>query len=749
MAKRRRQQTRTIHDENGDITVLTTSSSLLAKVGIAASPTDFGLPDLLAAGMSADEQNALLKQLVESQLFVYKDGRRVPIVMIEPMTRFVSDLFYERTQQAILWKPRGGGGSLAAAILIWLMMVYRGKSFIDMAGSGEQAKRVYEYTTQFWYCVPGVAEALLDGDPLLSETRLKNGVTLSCVPASEKAARGKHTAGFVADESCQEDARVGRVLQAAVQGALSEPNFTIVLLSTFHVPFGFFQEAWDQAVERGYTQYKWNIYDCMQPCTVGLDEATGDDPQALGYCRRECPLTEVVEDRDADGRVTGEHFTGCDGRARTSGGHLSRDGALKAKMLNSGTGVWEVEHECQRPTTSGMVYDPVKVQDAVVPIVDLARPSGTVRRALGIDWGRHAVAVLAERQAAHVAIVEGCVLESQPMSEVVAYAVRLRERYGHFRVYADAENQYGNLDLSNAGFEVVPVPFGQRKEAGIENVARFLNHGRLRIADEGDLKLVIRQMLRLRRNDLGKVVKVDDHGPDALMCAMLHFQFADEFDSAIDELYTGGERRRVTDRLLEACIHDYPLVVGAGASMGVSAGSPDFYVVVSALPAAEGRRAMFVGRARSFDELDALRAKYKVRYSVIEAQADPHRVDAWSRSPSLGLVLRAVYLGDGLSRPQVDFGQRVVTVDRTYLLDAAHAEIEAGRWWLMEGAAAIDDGEFFAQMKAPKRERDLSSGQLRYRWSETGALDHYRHAHAYDYLAAVVARRHQVSVGEF
>ncbi len=71
------------------------------------------------------------------------------------MLEFLGDLFYERVQQAILWKPRGGGGSLAAAILIWLMMVYRQKSFIDMAGSGEQAKRVYEYTTQFWYCVPG------------------------------------------------------------------------------------------------------------------------------------------------------------------------------------------------------------------------------------------------------------------------------------------------------------------------------------------------------------------------------------------------------------------------------------------------------------------------------------------------------------------------------------------------------------------------------------------------------------------
>ncbi|MDO8943239.1 MAG: hypothetical protein Q7U75_08630, partial [Desulfobacterales bacterium] len=294
--------TRTIRGQEGDLVVLTTSSSLLAKVGLGATPTDFGLPDLLVDGLTPEEQNALLKQMVETHLFIFKDGRRLPIVMIPPMVEFVADLFYERTQQAILWKPRGGGGSLAAAILIWLMMVYRGRSFLDMAGSGEQAKRVYEYVSQFWYCVPHLVDALLDGDPLQSETRLKNGVTLSCVPASEKAARGKHVAGFVADESCQEDARVGRVLQAAVQGALSEPNFTIVLLSTFHVPFGFFQENWDLAEERGYSRYRWDVYDCIACCTVGLEEATPDDPQALAYCRRECPLTEVAQDQDAEGR---------------------------------------------------------------------------------------------------------------------------------------------------------------------------------------------------------------------------------------------------------------------------------------------------------------------------------------------------------------------------------------------------------------------------------------------------------------
>jgi hypothetical protein len=56
-------------------------------------------------------------------------------------------------------------------------------------------------------------------------------------------------------------------------------------------------------------------------------------------------------------------------------------------------------------------------------------------------------------------------------------------------------------------------------------------------------------------------------------------------------------------------------------------------------------------------------------------------------------------------------------------------------WRRSPGAPEIDDGEFYAEMKAPKRERDLSTGQLRYRWSETGALEHFRHAHAFDHLA--------------
>ncbi len=743
--------TRTIRGQEGDFVVLTTSSSLLAKVGLGATPTDFGLPDLLVDGLMVSEQNALIKQLVETHLFAFKDGRRLPIVMIPPMVDFVADLFYERTQQAILWKPRGGGGSLAAAILIWLMMVYRGRSFLDMAGSGEQAKRVYEYVSQFWYCVPNLADALLDGDPLQSETRLKNGVTLSCVPASEKAARGKHVAGFVADESCQEDARVGRVLQAAVQGALSEPNFTIVLLSTFHVPFGFFQENWDQAEERGYRQYRWDVYDCMACCKVGLEEAVDGDPLALAYCRHQCPLTAAVLDRNAEGQVVGEHFEGCNGRARTSAGHLSRDNVIMAKMLNAGTDVWAVEHECKRPTTSGMVYDAEKVQAVVTPLSDLRRPEGSVRRAVGIDWGRFAVAVLAERAIDHVVISEGRIFDSKTIGDVVQYLVELRSRIGDFMVYADAENAYGNRDCRDAGFEVVSVAFNKFKDGGIENIARYLNHGKIKIADDGHLKTVIRQLLRYRRNEAGKIVKQDDHGPDALMCAMLHFQFVDEFDTAIGQMLSGADRERlkITNTLLDGCVHEYAQVVPVDGycSMGVSMGSSGFYVVISLVPDfddcrnAEPRHAMFIGRAKDWKDLDALIAKYKVRNCLISPHPEPHLVQKWMESAGYHVVQLVNYLNDGISPPTWDEAACRVTVDRTFALNAAYEEIRNGLWWIPAEAREIDNGDFYAQMKAPTRTRDAADGQVRYRWVETGPLEHYRHAQAFDYLGADIARR--------
>lgn len=84
-----------------------------------------------------------------------------------------------------------------------------------------------------------------------------------------------------------------------------------------------------------------------------------------------------------------------------------------------------------------------------------------------------------------------------------------------------------------------------------------------------------------------------------------------------------------------------------------------------------------------------------------------------------------------------DRPEKLVRVDRTFPLDAAYEEIQGQNWVLPPNAREIDGGEFYAQLKAPTRVRDLTTGELRYRWTETGALDHYRHAHTFDHLAGI------------
>ena len=222
---------------------------------------------------------------------------------------------------------------------------------------------------------------------------------------------------------------------------------------------------------------------------------------------------------------------------------------------------------------------------------------------------------------------------------------------------------------------------------------------------------------------------------------MLPFPFIDEFDTAISALLSGNDRERlkVTDKLLDACIHDYNPEVpyGHGCSMGISVGSSSFYVVISMLP--EGRRAtrirkaVHIGRVKTFDELDALISRYNVRSGLISPQPEPHLVAEWMRRGH-GNIKTVVYMNDGMRKPEWDYPGRNVTVDRTYALNSAYEEIREGRWWLPRDAALIDGGEFYAQLKAPSRVRDLTTGELRYRWTETGALDHYRHAHAFDHL---------------
>ena len=184
--------------------------------------------------------------------------------------------------------------------------------------------------------------------------------------------------------------------------------------------------------------------------------------------------------------------------------------------------------------------------------------------------------------------------------------------------------------------------------------------------------------------------------------------------------------------------------------MGVSMGTSGFYVVVSLVPrrgedeedvdeSLLPRPSMFIGKVADYSDLDDLIKTYNVRTCLISPQAEPHLVQKWARTAGYRVVQLVIYTNDGLSEPNWDKDEGRVTVDRTVALNSAYEEIRSGLWWIPEAAHTIDNGNFYAQMKAPTRVRDSADGTLRYRWVETGPLEHYRHAHAFDHIGAEIA----------
>ena len=59
-------------------------------------------------------------------------------------------------------------------------------------------------------------------------------------------------------------------MQTALEGTMSEDDHLIMIVSTFHEPDGFFAETWDFSKDRGFDRYKFDIFDSMKACAVGM-----------------------------------------------------------------------------------------------------------------------------------------------------------------------------------------------------------------------------------------------------------------------------------------------------------------------------------------------------------------------------------------------------------------------------------------------------------------------------------------------
>ena len=152
------------------------------------------------------------------------------------------------------------------------------------------------------------------------------------------------------------------------------------------------------------------------------------------------------------------------------------------------------------------------------------------------------------------------------------------------------------------------------------------------------------------------------------------------------------------------------------------------------------RRSAYVAAVTSFDLVWDILQKYKVSMAVFDAgpertKCQEIRDKARNKGGKLVVWLCQFHptakSGEEKYAMRLDRAGRIVTVDRTQLLDTTYDEIVAGERIFPSDIESLDG--FVRQMQAPVR--TLSPKQDRFIWTEGSAPDHYFLANAYARVA--------------
>jgi len=191
-----------------------------------------------------------------------------------------------------------------------------------------------------------------------------------------------------------------------------------------------------------------------------------------------------------------------------------------------------------------------------------------------------------------------------------------------------------------------------------------------------------------------------------------------------------GKGAKLTDEILNACKEDYvmPIDCKEPCVMGVDVGKK-LNVVVRQICEGERFRLVFAGIVREFEELDALFKRFNIVGYVIDAMPETRNAKKYAdKHIGRGWICRYV---NGLKEVTKDENERIVSADRTMLMDKVQSRFVQRRFINPRNAQSLDGGDYYDQMKTPTRIYDEERN--RYDW--LGDPDHYFHAEVYCLLA--------------
>jgi len=236
---------------------------------------------------------------------------------------FLGDFSHAKraSADAVVWANRGGGKTELAAAATLLDCVFKpGCQVRILAGSGEQAGRMYEYLVGF---LKNGFEKFIDGEVRRSGCRFLNGSAVEVLTQSETSVRGQHIQKLRCDEV---ELFKDGVFTAAKLTMQSRGHIKAGLeaISTMHRPYGLMHTLVTEAPGYEVPVFKWCVWEVIERCE--------------GRSCSRCPL-----------------WSDCGGAAQKANGYLKIDDCISMMRRSSRAG-WETEMLCRRPSLENAVF---------------------------------------------------------------------------------------------------------------------------------------------------------------------------------------------------------------------------------------------------------------------------------------------------------------------------------------------------------------------------------------------------------
>jgi hypothetical protein len=171
--------------------------------------------------------------------------------------------------------------------------------------------------------------------------------------------------------------------------------------------------------------------------------------------------------------------------------------------------------------------------------------------------------------------------------------------------------------------------------------------------------------------------------------------------------------------------------------MGVDTGK-DLHAVIlfedDELKTPETYNLVHLEECGSFEELDALIARFKIETCVIDGMPELHSTRAFAKRHR-GKVFMNFFNENQRGKPKFDRDESIVTVNRTEALDASRAAIRDQRVRLPRRDALVETFARHMSNDAKVLEEDETTGAKKFRYQRTG-VDHFSLAFTYAWLAA-------------